>query len=71
MHQTLVVADVMGEDGQHHGVLRRRGKSAGGVNMGGDEEIEERGEMQLIEGPEREKSISQSLFIKCYSATER
>lgn len=41
MHQTLVVADVMGEDGQHHGVLWRRGKS-GGVNMGGDEEIEER-----------------------------
>lgn len=44
MHQTLVVADVMGEDGQHHGVLRRRRKSGGGrgVNMGGDEEIEER-----------------------------
>lgn len=46
------------------------GRAGGGGDMGGDEEIEER-EMRLIEGPEREKSISQSLFIKCYSATER
>lgn len=32
MHQTLVVSNVMGEDGQHHGVLWRKGKR-GGVNM--------------------------------------
>lgn len=34
-----------------------------------DEEIEEK-ERRLMEGREWEKSISQSLFIKCYSATE-
>lgn len=33
VHQTLVVPYVMGEDGQHHGVLWRKDKS-GGVNMG-------------------------------------
>lgn len=35
-----------------------------------DKEIEEK-ERRLIEGLEGEKSITQSLFIKCYSATER
>lgn len=30
VHQTLVVPYVMGEDGQHHGVLWRRDKSWGG-----------------------------------------
>lgn len=69
MHQTLVVADVMGEDGQHHGVLWRRGKSRGGLTWVEMKRLKR--ERRLIEGPEREKSISQSLFIKCYSATER
>lgn len=29
MHQTLVVADVMGENWQHHGMLRRDGEGIG------------------------------------------
>lgn len=43
-----------------------------GMSLGGerDEEIEKK-ERRLIEGLEREKSISQSLFIKCYAATGR
>lgn len=41
VHQTLVVSYVMGEDGQHHGVLwRRETRAGGGVNMGPGDEME-------------------------------
>lgn len=45
MHQTLVVSNVMGEDGQHHGVLWRKGKR-GGVNMGSGKEESDRNEFR-------------------------
>lgn len=34
VHEALVVADVVGEDGQHHGVLRRDTREEGRVNHG-------------------------------------
>lgn len=48
-----------------------RGRAAGMSSEGErDKEIEKR-ERRLIEGLQKEKSISQSLFIKWYSATGR
>lgn len=59
--------------GGKHGTVKqggRRGESDRDGFEGRVIEIEEK-EIRLTEGREWEKSISQSLFIKCYSATER